>query len=159
MGKKFFLRKWAVFRITRRASKRSLQEGRSNMQMIQAAPTRTRRAPARRKTPQVELSQIVKEVDEIVQTKNGRLKEIKIHVEFKLIASEAKSVAVAGIFNGWDPKKTPLEEVGGAWHAKVELPRGRYEYRFVIDGQWVTDPNARESVPNPFGSVNSVVSV
>ena len=128
--------------------------------MVQAAPTRTRRAPVRRKTPQVELSQIVKEVDdEIVQTKNGRLKEIKIHVEFNLIASEAKSVAVAGSFNGWDPKKTPMKEVGGVWHAKVELSRGRYEYRFVIDGQWLTDPNARESVPNPFGSVNSVVSV
>jgi 1,4-alpha-glucan branching enzyme len=130
------------------------------MQIVQAAPTRTRRAPARRKTPHVELCQIVKEVDEeIVQTKNGGLKEIKIHVEFNLIASEAKWVAVAGSFNGWNPKKTPLEEIAGAWHVKVELPRGRYEYRFVIDGQWVTDPNARESVPNPFGSVNSVVSV
>jgi 1,4-alpha-glucan branching enzyme len=92
-------------------------------------------------------------------TRDAGSKEMKVHVEFELAANEAKSVAVAGSFNGWDPKKTPLKGVGGAWHAKVELSRGRYEYRYVIDGQWMTDPNARESVPNPFGSVNSVVSV
>jgi 1,4-alpha-glucan branching enzyme len=116
--------------------------------------------PARRKTPRIELSEVVKTVDtESLGSAKAKLKEIKIHVDFALAAGEAKSVAVAGSFNGWDPKKTPLREVGGAWHAQVELSRGRYEYRFVIDGQWVTDPNSRESVPNPFGSVNSVVSV
>jgi len=130
------------------------------MQTVQAAPTRTRRTPARRKTPRIELSEVVKTVDrESLGRRNGGLGKLKVHVEFALAANEAKSVAVAGTFNGWDPKKTPLEEVAGAWHAKMELPRGRYEYRFVIDGQWVTDPNARESVPNPFGSVNSIVSV
>jgi 1,4-alpha-glucan branching enzyme len=130
------------------------------MQTVQAAPMRTRRTPARRKTPRIELSEVVKTVHrESLVTTNAGLKEMKIHVEFALAANEAKSVAVAGSFNGWDPKKTPLEGVAGAWHAKLELSRGRYEYRFVIDGQWVTDPNARESVPNPFGSVNSVVSV
>jgi 1,4-alpha-glucan branching enzyme len=70
-----------------------------------------------------------------------------------------KALAVAGSFNGWDTKKTPLKEVGGVWHAKVELPRGRYEYRFVVDGQWMADPNAAEAVPNPFGSSNSVLNV
>jgi 1,4-alpha-glucan branching enzyme len=130
------------------------------MQILQAAPSSTRRTRAHRKTPRIELSEIVKTVDgqSVAKGKAG-LKEMKIHVEFALTANEAKSVAVAGSFNSWNPKKTPLKGVGGAWHARVELPRGRYEYRFVIDGQWVTDPNARESVPNPFGSVNSVVSV
>jgi len=36
---------------------------------------------------------------------------------------------------------------------------GRYEYLFVVDGQWLPDPNAKESVANPFGGRNSVLRV
>jgi hypothetical protein len=31
------------------------------------------------------------------------------------------------------------------------LPSGRYEYRFVVDGQWTDDPAAGETVMNPYG--------
>ena len=48
---------------------------------------------------------------------------------------------------------------GGAWKATVWLPAGRYEYRFVADGQWINDPSARECVQNTFGSTNSVLVV
>ena len=47
----------------------------------------------------------------------------------------------------------------GTWKATVWLPAGRYEYRFVVDGQWISDPSARESVQNTFGSTNSVLVV
>ena len=57
-------------------------------------------------------------------------------------------------------KRTPLSPgPGGAWTTTVWLPAGRYEYRFVVDGQWISDPSARESVPNTFGSTNSVLVV
>jgi hypothetical protein len=36
---------------------------------------------------------------------------------------------------------------------------GRHEYLFVVDGQWVPDPKAPETVPNPFGGRNSVLVV
>ena len=66
-------------------------------------------------------------------------------------------MAVAGTFNDWDLKPHANEPgPGGAWKATVWLPAGRYEYRFVVDGQWLSDPNARECVPNSFGSTNSV---
>ncbi len=45
------------------------------------------------------------------------------------------------------------------WKATVALPPGRYEYRFVVDGQWISDPNAKESVGNSFGSTNAVVVI
>jgi hypothetical protein len=41
----------------------------------------------------------------------------------------------------------------------VWLPAGRYEYRFVVDGQWMSDPSAREYVQNTFGSTNCVLVV
>jgi len=82
-------------------------------------------------------------------------------VEFVLNMPQAKSAVVAGSFNNWDVKKTPLRrEASGPWKTTLWLPPGRYEYRFVVDGaQWVTDPNAKESVQNGFGSSNSIVVV
>jgi 1,4-alpha-glucan branching enzyme len=65
---------------------------------------------------------------------------------------------VAGSFNGWDAKKNPLKKDGDCWKGKVTLPRGRHEYRFVVDGSWMSDPSAKESVSNPFGGSNSVVN-
>jgi hypothetical protein len=47
----------------------------------------------------------------------------------------------------------------GEWTVSVTLPPGRYEYRFVVDGQWLSDPSAKESVHNTFGGTNSVVVV
>ena len=39
------------------------------------------------------------------------------------------------------------------------LPPGNYEYCLVVDGQWIPDPNALETVPNAFGGRNSVLNV
>src|SRR5713101_3675951 len=72
----------------------------------------------------------------------------------------AKEVCIAGSFNDWHPAATPMVSLGdGKWAKELTLPAGRYEYRFVVDGQWVDDPNAKESVPNPHGSVNAVLVV
>src|SRR5712671_119482 len=79
-------------------------------------------------------------------------------VEFILNLPGVKSATVAGTFNDWDIQRTPLRKDGnGGWKTTVWLPPGRYEYRFVIDGaQWYSDPGAKESVPNQFGSSNSI---
>jgi 1,4-alpha-glucan branching enzyme len=81
-------------------------------------------------------------------------------VEFILHQPQARSVAVAGTFNDWDVSRTPLRlSSQGTWKAKVWLPAGRYEYKFVVDDHWISDPGARESVQNTFGSTNSVLVV
>jgi 1,4-alpha-glucan branching enzyme len=124
------------------------------------APATPRRKSARGKTEQAESSQIVKTVtEEKLPAKEKGFGAIKVQVEFKLSANGANSVSVAGSFNGWNAKKTPLRKDGDWWTATVELPRGRYEYRFVVDGKWVSDPSAKESATNPFGGDNSVLSL
>ena len=81
-----------------------------------------------------------------------------VHVEFSHPAAAA--VAIAGTFNDWRPDATPMIAMGGGrWLKELVLPPGRYEYLFVADGQWLPDPLAQESVPNPFGGVNSVITV
>lgn len=81
-------------------------------------------------------------------------------ISFELVKPDAKSVAVAGSFNDWKPETTPLAPAGnGRWVTGLQVAPGRHEYLFVVDGQWVTDPNARETVGNPFGGKNSVLTV
>jgi len=81
-------------------------------------------------------------------------------VSLELVKPGAKHVCVAGSFNGWTPEKTPLAPAGnGRWVGDLAVKPGRHEYLFVVDGQWVPDPNAKETVQNPFGGKNSVLLV
>jgi 1,4-alpha-glucan branching enzyme len=80
-------------------------------------------------------------------------------VLLELIKPEAKQVCVAGSFNEWKPETAPLSLKGnGRWVGNLEVKPGRHEYLFVVDGQWMPDPNAKETVQNPFGGQNSVLT-
>lgn len=81
-------------------------------------------------------------------------------ISLELVKPGAKKVCVAGSFNGWKPEQTPLMPLGnGRWVGDLAVNPGKYEYLFVVDGQWLPDPNAKESVQNPFGGKNSVLTV
>jgi 1,4-alpha-glucan branching enzyme len=81
-------------------------------------------------------------------------------VLLEIVSPAAKQVLVAGSFNEWHPEQTPLVPTSnGRWTGNLKLGPGRHEYLFVVDGQWLPDPNARESVQNPFGGRNSVLKV
>lgn len=81
-------------------------------------------------------------------------------VIFEHYAPQAEKVQLAGNFNDWDPSKTPLRHEGrGKWKVVLELPSGRYEYRFWVDGAWQNDQRTGECVPNPFGTWNCVMEV
>jgi hypothetical protein len=73
----------------------------------------------------------------------------------------ARTVQVAGDFNGWDPAQTPLEQISNAaWAVTIALEPGRYEYMYLVDGQkWVGDPFAVEQSDDGFGSRNAVLEV
>jgi len=81
-------------------------------------------------------------------------------VRFEFTHLTATTVCVAGTFNGWDAEAKPLHPVGdGRWLKETVLPPGTYEYCLVVDGKWMPDPRARETVPNPFGGRNSILKV
>jgi 1,4-alpha-glucan branching enzyme len=82
-------------------------------------------------------------------------------VRFVFLNPGARSVALAGDFNGWSPIQTPLQRTGaGAWTATVTVKPGRYHYMFVVDGrQWLTDPSATEVTDDGFGAENAVLEV
>lgn len=85
-----------------------------------------------------------------------------VPVHFAFDHPTATSVCVAGTFNDWHPttKAMQLQAVGsGHWMKEAYLPPGDYEYCLVVDGQWMPDPLARKTVPNPFGGKNSLLHV
>jgi chromosome partitioning protein len=72
-------------------------------------------------------------------------------------AGEGREVQIAGVFNGWQPAAMRRNK-DGRWEAAVDLIPGQYEYKFVVDGRWIVDPdNARVEVKNNI--VNSVLIV
>lgn len=78
-------------------------------------------------------------------------------IHFEYTHPDAQAVFIAGTFNDWQPKTTPLIALGeGLWAKDLALSPGDYEYCFVVDGQWTPDPMAEETAPNPYGGVNSI---
>lgn len=78
---------------------------------------------------------------------------------FTLPYLPAREVFLAGSFNGWDPRSIRLEESEPGWAVEFALSPGSHEYRFVVDGIWVADPNNPRTAPNPFGGRNPVVYI
>jgi hypothetical protein len=81
-------------------------------------------------------------------------------VRFEFTHLTAGAVCIAGTFNDWQPEAKPMHAAGGGrWLKETVLPVGTYEYRLVVDGQWMPDPLAKETVANPYGGRNSVLRV
>jgi 1,4-alpha-glucan branching enzyme len=72
---------------------------------------------------------------------------------------EARKVLIAGDFNNWSPMSTPMAGQSGQWVTRLPLQKGRYRYRFVVDGKWMTDPHNNYVETNQFGELNNVVEV
>ena len=83
-----------------------------------------------------------------------------VPVRFEFTSPTAKTVCLAGTFNHWQPEAKTLHSSGvGNWWKETALAPGTYEYCLVVDGRWMPDPLARESVANPFGGRNSILHV
>jgi 1,4-alpha-glucan branching enzyme len=83
-----------------------------------------------------------------------------VPVRFEFTNPTATTVCIAGTFNHWRPEAKTLHSSGtGHWWHETTLAPGIYEYCLVVDGKWMPDPHAKESVPNPFGGRNSILTV
>ncbi len=79
---------------------------------------------------------------------------------FKLFAPQAKRVTLAGTFNNWDTKGcTAKRDAHGNWIARISLKPGRYEYKFFVDGSWMSDPHCGHCITNTFGTQNCTIVV
>ena len=82
-------------------------------------------------------------------------------VFFSYRIPEAKDVQLVGDFNNWKMGEGAQlkRDQDGRWSRFLPLGKGRYEYRLVVNGKWITDPHNPRVVSNPFGEENSVIIV
>ncbi|MGH7130622.1 MAG: AAA family ATPase [Phycisphaerales bacterium] len=72
-----------------------------------------------------------------------------------------RHVCIAGDFNAWQPDSARMKvnEDLGVLELLLPLPSGEHQYRLVADGQWMTDPHNPFTIPNSFGTLNSVATM
>lgn len=80
---------------------------------------------------------------------------------FTLAAAATQSVHIAGDFNGWRPEPLHLKDrpEGPMWQKTLSLVPGSYQYKYLVDGQWLPDPANAITVANSFGSINSLLTI
>ena len=82
-------------------------------------------------------------------------------VTFSLSEKPELKIFLAGSFNDWEQEQLPMiyDENSKRYTAEVMLSCGCYEYKFVINGEWITDPDNQNFSANDFGTLNSVISI
>ncbi len=81
-------------------------------------------------------------------------------IEFTVMAPEAREVFLVGDFNDWKAEGFQMRKFkDGTCRKKVQLKPGRYEYLFIVDGDWRTDPQNEARSANPFDRENSVIQI
>jgi chromosome partitioning protein len=123
-------------------------DAKAALSLDSSSATATATAPQRRTTAQ--------KIDDVYG-----VKQIGDEVLFSARFEGAKKVLIAGDFNNWSPMSTPMNNgtIPGVWITKLPLYPGRYRYRFVVDGKWMTDPNNSYVEANQFGELNNIVEV
>ena len=87
-------------------------------------------------------------------------KKTQKKVNFQLKAPEANRVLLTGDFTSWNQDPIPMKRNrSGLWKTGVNLGSGRYEYKFIVDDQWWTDPENSNTSQNSFGDSNSVLEI
>jgi chromosome partitioning protein len=80
-------------------------------------------------------------------------------VVFTVDALAAQRVQLVGDFNGWSVEGSEMQRDGRFWRKMLRrLEPGRYSYRFIVDGNWQSDPLNTVVEPCP-GGYNSVLVV
>jgi Glycogen recognition site of AMP-activated protein kinase len=85
---------------------------------------------------------------------------VKGNTTFKLKGhADARIVALAGSFNNWNQSQFLFAREGDEWVCRIDLLPGRYTYKFIVDGIWMTDPANPVDEDDGNGNINSVLVV
>ena len=85
-----------------------------------------------------------------------------VKVTFTVDAKEANTASVVGDFNNWNPNAGELSKLkNGTFKGIFDVNKdAAYEFKYVIDGAFVNEPEADSYKWNEFaGAENSVLEV
>lgn len=55
--------------------------------------------------------------------------------------TDARTVILTGSFNNWNTAELEMERTADGWQLPYVLPAGNHGYKFIVDGNWITDPD------------------
>lgn len=85
---------------------------------------------------------------------------LKGNTTFKLKGhADASLVVLTGTFNAWNQSQLLFAREGDEWVCRVDLDPGVYQYKFIVDGDWLLDPSNPDTAEDEAGNVNSVIEV
>ena len=85
---------------------------------------------------------------------------VKGNTTFRLKGyANARIVAVAGSFNEWKQSQVLCAKESAEWVCRIDLAPGKYTYKFIIDGDWILDPDNPTTEDDERGFTNSVLVV
>ncbi len=92
---------------------------------------------------------------------NGQSVLRQVTFRFQPVISGVDKVFVAGTFNDWSDSSDPMtdEDGDGVYEARLLLRPGTYQYKFVVDGTWMTDPEASAYADEGRGESNALITV
>jgi glycosidase len=72
-----------------------------------------------------------------------------------------REVFVAGSFNGWNAGANQLSgpDARGVYRGELPVTAGHHMYKFVVDGNWITDPANPHKESDGNGHDNSVIEI
>ena len=85
-----------------------------------------------------------------------------VKVTFSIEAKEANTAVVVGDFNNWNPSEGELSKLkNGTFKAAFDLPKDNsFEFKYIVDGAYVNEPEADSYRWNEFANAeNSVLEV
>ena len=73
--------------------------------------------------------------------------------------TSAKRVILSGTFNNWREDELLMKKTSAGWELPYILRPGNYEYKFIVDGKWMTDPANPLAVDNEQKTKNSFLVI
>jgi len=97
----------------------------------------------------------------LVEIKKISSSNIKFSVIFSYqpLTAGRHQIFLAGDFNGFSHSLNKFEERNGTYYCSLELTRGKYSFKFIVDNNWITDIDAEEIIADGFGGHNSILYV
>ena len=94
--------------------------------------------------------------NDLSESSNGK---VPITFTYQPLIGGKHRVYLAGDFNNWSETEILMDEIDGIYQKTLYLKIGKYGYKFIIDGQWMNDPNAIEFADDGYGGENSIIYV
>lgn len=73
--------------------------------------------------------------------------------------NDAKRVILSGSFNKWNEEAFKMNKTTNGWELTLQLKPNYYEYKFIVDGEWIEDPENKNKAINEFGGYNSCIDI